>query len=106
MAGGVIIATPPAGRRGSTVGVPVGVSVELLLDAGWSCPVGAALLVLSDRPGGDAEPVAERVPLEIMLPVPDRESVAVTVGLDESAVGGTDVLATTEPETPVSTMYA
>jgi hypothetical protein len=97
MAGGVIIATPPAGRRGSTVGVPVGLSVELVPEPDWSCPVGAALLVPSDGPGGDAEPVGERVALEVMLPVPDREPVAVTVGLDESAVGGTDVLATTEP---------
>lgn len=97
MAGGVIIATPPAGRRGSTVGVPVGVSVELLLDAGWSCPVGAALLVLSDGPEGDEELDAERVALEVMLPLPDLESVAVTVGFEEAAVVEIDVLADTEP---------
>lgn len=97
MAGGVIIATPPAGRRGSTVGVPVGVSVELLLDPGWSCPVGDALLVPSDGPEGDEELGAERVALEVRLPLPDLESVAVTMGFEEVAVVGTDVLADTEP---------
>lgn len=76
--------------------VAEGLSAELL-DPDRSLPVGAALFALSDVPEVDAEPVAESVALDDMLPPPDRESVAVPVGTEESAVVRTDVLADPEP---------
>ena len=76
--------------------VLVGLSVESLFP-GSSVLVGAALSSLFVLPDFDAESVTERVGLEVMLPLPDCESVAVAVGLEDSVVFGTDALADTEP---------